>query len=41
MKRYHQKQLGSCIFGLHTLDHSPMREAKAGTQTGQEPGGRS
>jgi hypothetical protein len=41
MKRYHQKQLGSCIFGLHTLDHSPMREAKAGTQTGWEPGGRS
>lgn len=34
MKYHDQKQLGSSIFGLNTLHYSPMREAKAGIQTG-------
>ena len=29
------------LFGLYNLNNSLLREAKAGTQTGQESGGRS
>lgn len=44
MMKYHdQKQLGEegFIWIPHILSHSPLKEAKAGTQTGQEPGSRS
>jgi hypothetical protein len=41
MKHLYLKQPKEKRFGLCILNYTPMRETKAGTQTGQEPGDRS
>ena len=44
MKHHDQKQPGEervCLFGLHILSYSPLKESKARTQTWPKPGVRS
>jgi hypothetical protein len=41
MKHHDQRQLRKGLFGFHSLSYSPLKEAKAGTETKQKPGGRS